>query len=130
MVKQVIYQTIVKTEIRNKEDDDEEEESMNEWKKNKQIIYRLSNKQKFNHSINVFSYFSATPVNCEPSYMENGFSTIRKSVGGLITQYKFVADKVTDTVETGIAHSECKIAFLFKIEWKNSEDNIIFSSIL
>ncbi|XP_046735635.1 MICOS complex subunit MIC27 [Diprion similis] len=53
-----------------------------------------------------------TPVNCEPSYLEQGFGTIRKSLSGVFTQYQHITESITDKIDTGVAHSESLYEYL------------------
>ncbi|XP_051154204.1 MICOS complex subunit MIC27 [Leptopilina boulardi] len=49
---------------------------------------------------------------CEPSYLEQGFGSIRKSLKGVISQYETISDSVNNTINTGKEHSELFIDYL------------------
>ncbi|XP_012262686.2 MICOS complex subunit MIC27 [Athalia rosae] len=53
-----------------------------------------------------------TPVNHEPSYLEQGFGTVRRSLSSIFEQYQFVSDTVNNTLETGVAHSQTLYDYL------------------
>ncbi|XP_043477090.1 MICOS complex subunit MIC27 [Leptopilina heterotoma] len=49
---------------------------------------------------------------CEPSYLEQGFGSIRKSLKGVISQYETISDSVNNTINTGKEHSELFVDYI------------------
>ncbi|XP_015608937.1 MICOS complex subunit MIC27 isoform X2 [Cephus cinctus] len=50
--------------------------------------------------------------NCAPSYLEQGFGTIRKTVNSLVSEYSAVTSTISDTYDTGLEHSQLLLDYL------------------
>lgn len=49
---------------------------------------------------------------CEPSYLEQGFGSIRRNLKGIISQYETITDSVSNKINTGKEHSELLVDYL------------------
>ncbi|XP_012285707.1 MICOS complex subunit MIC27 [Orussus abietinus] len=52
------------------------------------------------------------PDDCPPTFLEQGFGVIRRAVQDVLVEVNVVNDKVSDTVNTGLEHSQLMLDYL------------------